>query len=182
MNRVGNCLLHLLRHHQPQTNLTPIASLTIVRLLKKSIKDRIDYSRYPTLKETDLEEDFVHGGGPGGQKVNKAHNCVQLRHIPTNLRIKCHEYREGHKNRELARQLMTDKLDEYLNGDNSVKKQIERIEAEQRKKLLSRAAKKRELKAKFKESLNKDQDQVSQEERSSSDEEIIINKNQDQYP
>lgn len=29
-----------------------------------------------TIKETDLEEQFVRGSGPGGQKINKSSVCV----------------------------------------------------------------------------------------------------------
>lgn len=55
---------------------------------KKSIKARIDYSSVPKLDENDLDENFAHGSGPGGQKVNKAHNCVTLVHKPTgNIRV-----------------------------------------------------------------------------------------------
>lgn len=59
------------------------------RLISKKIKDQLDYSRYPTLNELDLDEQFIHGSGPGGQAVNKAHNCVLLKHKPTGNCEKC---------------------------------------------------------------------------------------------
>lgn len=43
----------------------------------------LDYSNYPQLNEKDLEKQFVRGSGPGGQAVNKAMNCVHLKHIPS---------------------------------------------------------------------------------------------------
>lgn len=43
---------------------------------------------YPPLLETELEEQFVQGEGPGGQAVNKTNNCVVLKHIPTGLVVK----------------------------------------------------------------------------------------------
>lgn len=46
-------------------------------------KTVIDYSRFPKLNEDELEENFISGHGPGGSKVNKKTNCVQLKHIPT---------------------------------------------------------------------------------------------------
>ena len=46
-------------------------------------KYNLDYSYYPSLNENDLEEQFVRGSGPGGQAVNKAMNCVVLKHIPS---------------------------------------------------------------------------------------------------
>lgn len=42
----------------------------------------------PVLDESDLEESFVHGQGPGGQSVNKTSNCVVLKHHPTGLIVK----------------------------------------------------------------------------------------------
>lgn len=46
-------------------------------------KHTIDKSLVPVIDEKDLEEKFIKGGGPGGSKVNKAVNCVQLIHKPT---------------------------------------------------------------------------------------------------
>lgn len=43
----------------------------------------IDYSHVPKLNESDLVEQFVRGGGPGGSAVNKNANCVVLTHNPT---------------------------------------------------------------------------------------------------
>ena len=46
-------------------------------------KYTLDYSRVPTTKEEDLDEQFIRGSGPGGQAVNKTNNCVLLLHKPT---------------------------------------------------------------------------------------------------
>ena len=35
--------------------------------------------------EDDLEESFILGGGPGGQKTNKTSNVVRLKHEPSGL-------------------------------------------------------------------------------------------------
>ena len=37
------------------------------------------------LKDEDIEENFVKGSGPGGQKINKTNSKVQLKHIPTGI-------------------------------------------------------------------------------------------------
>lgn len=39
------------------------------------------------LKDEDLIETFVKGSGPGGQCINKRSSCVDLRHIPTGVRV-----------------------------------------------------------------------------------------------
>lgn len=51
--------------------------------LYKRFKHTLDYSKVPKLIETELEEQFVRGSGPGGQAVNKTANCVVLTHTPT---------------------------------------------------------------------------------------------------
>jgi protein subunit release factor B len=39
------------------------------------------------LKDEELIETFVKGSGPGGQCINKRSSCVDLRHIPTGIRV-----------------------------------------------------------------------------------------------
>lgn len=46
-------------------------------------KKGIDYSRVPTFNESDVEEKYVRGSGPGGSAVNKNSNCVVLSHKPS---------------------------------------------------------------------------------------------------
>nr|GAT43990.1 predicted protein [Mycena chlorophos] len=69
----------------------------------------------PELKKEDIEESFVRGSGPGGQSVNKTENNVQLLHRPTGLRVSCHETRSLATNRQLARRLLLEKLDQMHN-------------------------------------------------------------------
>jgi len=93
---------------------------------------KIDWSRFPSIEEEDLEEKFVKGGGPGGQSVNKTTNAVFLRHIPTGVWVKCHESRSLVNNQKIARKLLLNKLDNTLNGEESVESQKKRIEAAKR--------------------------------------------------
>lgn len=50
----------------------------------------------------DVEERFVRGTGPGGQKINKTSSTVWLRHGPTGLEVRCQRERSQGANRELA--------------------------------------------------------------------------------
>ena len=68
------------------------------------------------LNEADLEESFVRGSGPGGQKINKTANCVQLLHKPTGIRVECQETRSLEYNRKIARKRLIRKLDWHYNG------------------------------------------------------------------
>ncbi|KAI1647205.1 RF-1 domain-containing protein [Daldinia loculata] len=69
--------------------------------------------------EEDIEESFLKGSGPGGQKINKTNSAVQLKHLPTGLVIKSQATRSRSQNRVIARQLLADKLDQLSRGDES---------------------------------------------------------------
>lgn len=129
---------------------------TIVRFISSSIKKKLDYSKFPVLVEKDLKEEFVRGSGPGGQATNKTNNCVVLTHIPTNIIVKCHETRYLEQNREQARKILQNKLDEFYNKEMSVENQIKRIEKEKSLKRQSKNEKLRKLKLEFKEKLKED--------------------------
>ena len=86
-------------------------------------KSRVNKENYPVLNPEDLEEKFTLGSGPGGQAVNRTANAVFLKHVPTGLWVKCHQTRSVESNRKIARQLLLGKLDNHLNGENSVENQ-----------------------------------------------------------
>ncbi|KAK4516054.1 uncharacterized protein ATC70_011015 [Mucor velutinosus] len=71
------------------------------------------------LKDEELVETFVKGSGPGGQCINKRSSCVDLRHIPTGIRVQCQQSRSLADNRGIARKLLREKLDELINGSLS---------------------------------------------------------------
>ncbi len=54
------------------------------------------------LRLDDIEESFVRGSGPGGQKINKTSSTVCLRHRPTGLEVRCQRERSQAANREEA--------------------------------------------------------------------------------
>ncbi|XP_049307955.1 mitochondrial translation release factor in rescue [Bactrocera dorsalis] len=135
------------RHNALPTSLTE--STTCYRF--KTTNSKIDYSKYPKLNEDDLEEDFMRGSGPGGQSVNKTSNCVFLRHIPTNITIKCHTHRLASKNRIEARKLLLEKLDAHFNGENAVAAQIKILESKKSTERKRRQQKLNEMKKNWKE-------------------------------
>ncbi|XP_076250587.1 mitochondrial translation release factor in rescue-like [Rhynchophorus ferrugineus] len=92
-----------------------------------SYKKYIDYSKVPVLKESDLYEQFVKGSGPGGSKINTTSSCVVLKHIPTGLIVKCQKTRFLNQNQSIARELLLTKLDNLLNGNDSVESQKKRL-------------------------------------------------------
>lgn len=60
--------------------------------------------------EDDLEESFILGGGPGGQKTNKTSSVVRLVHPPSGLQVRCGENRSREINRWLARRALAERL------------------------------------------------------------------------
>jgi peptide chain release factor len=60
----------------------------------------------------DVEERFVRGTGPGGQKINKTSSTVWLRHGPTGIEVRCQRERSQAANRELAWAELCAKLEE----------------------------------------------------------------------
>ena len=89
------------------------------------------------IAETDLEEKFVRGGGPGGQKTNKTSSTVCLRHKPSGIEIRCAQERSQSMNRFFARRELCDKLAEKVRGEKS-KKQQEREKIRRQKRRRSR--------------------------------------------
>lgn len=63
-----------------------------------------------SVYEEDLEESFILGGGPGGQKTNKTSNVVRLVHPPSGLAVRCGENRSREINRWLARRALAEQI------------------------------------------------------------------------
>ncbi|XP_064544312.1 mitochondrial translation release factor in rescue [Drosophila montana] len=106
----------------------------------------LDYSRYPNLQESDIEETLMRGSGPGGQAVNKTNNCVFLRHLPTGITVKCHLHRLASKNRIEARKILLDKLDAHLNGEQSIAAQQKVLDQKKSSERKRRQGKLQEMK------------------------------------
>jgi peptide chain release factor len=87
------------------------------------------------VREEDLDEQFVHSGGKGGQNVNKVSTCVVLVHLPSGTRIKCQQERSQGLNRYLARKLLADKLEAERLGRQSAQEQaIEKLRRQKRRR------------------------------------------------
>lgn len=115
----------------------------------KSYNRFLDRSKVPTLDEIDLEEQYVRGSGPGGQATNKTSNAVVLKHKPTGLVVKCHETRSLPRNREIARETLLRKLDNKINGEDSLENQEARLRKRDSIKKKQKRKKLSELKKQF---------------------------------
>lgn len=63
-----------------------------------------------SVYEEDLEESFILGGGPGGQKTNKTSSVVRLSHGPSGVAVKVGESRSREDNRWLARRMLAEMI------------------------------------------------------------------------
>lgn len=86
---------------------------TNVLLQEKALPPR------PKILDQEIEESFLKGSGPGGQKINKTNSAVQIKHLPTGIVVKCQETRSRELNRKFARNILAEKLDQLANGDQS---------------------------------------------------------------
>lgn len=88
-----------------------------------------------SLFEEDLEESFILGGGPGGQKTNKTSSVVRLAHEPSALAVKCGETRSRETNRWLARRMLAELILEREAGRKSAAQQLrEKIRRQKRRR------------------------------------------------
>jgi peptide chain release factor len=82
-------------------------------------------------RSADVDERFVRGSGPGGQKINKTSSSVWLRHRPTGVEVRCQQERSQVANREVAwlelcSKLETRKLALIANQQQEQQKNIRR--------------------------------------------------------
>lgn len=83
----------------------------------------------------DCEESFVRGSGSGGQKINKTSSCVQLRHLPSGVEVRCQKHRERERNRLSALKLLLRKIEQIRLGKLSeIDRKIHKIKKQKQKR------------------------------------------------
>ncbi|MBI4527689.1 MAG: peptide chain release factor-like protein [Deltaproteobacteria bacterium] len=107
-----------------------------------------------SVREQDIDEQFVRSSGAGGQNVNKVASCVVLHHRPSGIRVKCQRERSQALNRFLARRILLDKIEANQKGSVAAEEQrIAKIRRQKRKR--SRRAKLRMLDEKHRQTEKK---------------------------
>jgi protein subunit release factor B len=96
------------------------------------------------IRPEDLEESFVRSAGHGGQNVNKVSTCVVLVHRPSGIQVRCQSSRQQGRNRELARELLLDKI-EAARRNAAARATAAREKVRRQKRPRSRASKQRML-------------------------------------
>jgi peptide chain release factor 1 len=62
------------------------------------------------IRDQDIEWQATIGSGPGGQNRNKVASCVQMRHKPSGLTVRCETERRQNQNYNLALALLRARL------------------------------------------------------------------------
>ena len=97
-----------------------VSEAKILALLERIRRLQINVSQ--------IEENFVRGGGKGGQKINKTANCVQLFYPPLHLSVRVQKERKRTVNRFLALRELVDQIEMRVSPETSEKlKEIEKI-------------------------------------------------------
>ncbi|TQV92162.1 peptidyl-tRNA hydrolase domain-containing protein [Cordyceps javanica] len=117
-------------------------------------------SRPKPPPDSEIEESYLKGSGPGGQKINKTNSAVQLKHLPTGIVVKSQATRSRSQNRKIARDILAQRLDDLLNGEQSRAGIVGAV----RKKRADSAAKKSRRKYKKLEEEKQQSRQVAEQE------------------
>jgi protein subunit release factor B len=107
------------------------------------------------LSEHDLQESFIMGSGPGGQKTNKTSSVVRLVHQPTGISVKVGQTRSRETNRFLARRQIAELILEKISNRKTaaqqarekIRRQKRRRSRKQKEKMLEQKHARSEIKA-----------------------------------
>lgn len=108
------------------------------------------------VRVADVEERFVRGAGPGGQKINKTSSTVWLRHGPTGIEVRCQRERSQARNRVLAWLELAGRVAGRAEAARAEKRQVSE-QARRRTRQKSRAQKARMVETKRRRSRQKAQ-------------------------
>jgi len=103
----------------PQSNLTDVKYNEILKMIRDL-----------NVNLNDIDEKFIHGGGKGGQKINKTASAVQLIYRPKGTVVKYQHHRERSMNRILGLRELLYKL----NPKSKKQKEIEKIRKQKKRR------------------------------------------------
>ena len=86
----------------------------------------------PKFKLEDVEIDYFHSDGAGGQNVNKVETGIRATHIPTNIVVTCRDERSQIMNKNRALERLGEQVKDYYLKEQ--KRKIDEIKKEQKNK------------------------------------------------
>lgn len=86
----------------------------------------------PKFKLEDVEIDYFHSDGAGGQNVNKVETGIRATHLPTNIVVTCRDERSQIMNKNRALERLEEQVKEYYLKEQ--KRRIDEIKKEQKNK------------------------------------------------
>jgi len=90
-----------------------------------ALKERVERLK---INLGDIEEQFIRGGGKGGQKRNKTSNCVGLKYMPLDIEVRMQKDRRRSINRFLAMRELVDRIEMQVSPETSQRlKELEKI-------------------------------------------------------
>lgn len=77
------------------------------------------------IKDEDLKIDVYHSSGAGGQSVNTSNSAIRITHLPTKTVVTCQTERSQLRNKEIAMELLKNKLyQKELAKQEEMKKEV----------------------------------------------------------
>lgn len=112
---------------------------------KEKVQDLKNKMEKLGIHEEDLVEKFILGSGRGGQKIQKTHSCVYIKHIPSKIEVKCQKERSRELNRYYARKELCEKIETKLlkiktdkqKEREKIRKQKKRRSKKQKEKMIA---------------------------------------------
>jgi len=80
------------------------------------------------VRPGEVDERFIRGTGPGGQKINKTSSTVVLRHRPTGVEVRCQAGRSQAANREAAWTALCERLEAARRAERLDREQAREVE------------------------------------------------------
>lgn len=94
------------------------------------------------INEKDLTVKYILGSGAGGQKVNKSHTAVYIKHLPTGTEVKCQKTRYRSLNHYYAHLALCEKLEKKLLGEKTAREKLAAKVRRQKKRRTRRSKEK----------------------------------------